>query len=1299
MMMKLNILLFLMAFVAQQMGSRGQQSIYNSQCEQFNYCNNHGYCMNGGASCMCNVQYDSANCSVCAAGYFNYPVCYSCKSYCQNGGICINDSCVCPTNATDILCSKCAPNFNGQYCTQDPIGFSIITNGTVYDVGGSSITIIGAHFNKNGSTGTSVLCRFASYAFWFSGYYSTEQVYYSSSGNVINDSALVCITSAMYPDSYNISFSLDNGTSWFSDGYYNELSRLALEVIAYCPTRLNKCSMNGQCQYGNCSCFGGFAGEKCDQCDQGFFHYPYCVSCDESCKNSLGCVNGTCICNAPYSGSRCTECPKEYNGNGCLRIPKILSVTPRLVYDSGGNNLTVTISNFDENIKNVLCKFQGDFYPNNMTDISCGYIINRTALNCLTPRMNASYRRLYISMSDGITWIDSTLYIQVNGTCPEKCYRGQCHFGKCICDTNIAGNSCLSCALGYYQFPYCYPCSDCVSHNGTCDQTSDSCICGDSTRFTGVMCTECQPNYYGPNCTNSTQLFNVVPRTMTDLSINNGINITLTGNNFYFTSLSNVICRYEVSSTISTVPAISASSSTVMCTLSNGIPRNYVIVSLSLDNGTTWVGKSSSPWMYWVFIAPTCPNDGSCSYGRCSYGQCNCAPGYSGALCDRCDNGYFGYPDCYVCSLSCANNGTCINGTCVCAERFNGIRCTECQPHYYGSQCLQIPALLSVSPNRMSDIGGENLTVIGEYFNTTSTVVLCQYRLYTYPFTIRINSGSVINSTALNCLSPRMDSSTYELYASIDNGTTWTSTYVYVFVETACPNGSNSCNLGQCRFGGCICNNYSIGLTCSSCAVGYFNFPNCYPCYYCEQNNGTCDHANDTCICGDSSRFTGTFCNLCKQNPYGSICSNNSQMMNISSTCDFPVLSTSMLNSSSMTTFMEITEVTSSHQSTSIASETSTALLTTEVTSSYQSTPMTSQMSTALLTTVTPAVTTNFYIQFTLSPIINSGNSSAYQLSIQLLAIFMSSFGIYSNQINITIIIPLARASTNNNAQIRIFNNALESAESLLTRIRLQLADSSSSLRNHEITSQLTDQSISDIRRIYICDGNIEQQTPCQTATAALLTTEVTSSYQSTPMTSQMSTALLTTVTPAVTTNFYIQFTLSPIINSGNSSAYQLSIQLLAIFMSSFGIYSNQINITIIIPLARASTNNNAQIRIFNNALESAESLLTRIRLQLADSSSSLRNHEITSQLTDQSISDIRRIYICDGNIEQQTSCQTATTAQSVSTNPQTSVLLATIIPSVIGGLLIISIVIFMIIYLRKRSGKSSSSRELHYVF
>ena len=202
-------------------------------------------------------------------------------------------------------------------------------------------------------------------------------------------------------------------------------------------------------------------------------------------------------------------------------------------------------------------------------------------------------------------------------------------------------------------------------------------------------------------------------------------------------------------------------------------------------------------------------------------------------------------------------------------------------------------------------------------------------------------------------------------------------------------------------------------------------------------------------------------------------------------------------------------------------------------------------------------------------------------------------------------------------------------------------------------------------------------------------TNEIT--FQSTSVSSR-TTTLSTSESvqiPIVETNTYIRFTLSLSIDNRYLTQFQqLENDLRFIFISALHIYSNQIKIHMIMPSKRTLANITVQVFLFDSVIESADSVLQRIYQQLTNTSSAFHHHNLTSQLTAQSISDVQRIYICDEGSEQETPCTptptpittttTTTTTATTSENSLRRILLAGIIPSicivVVFGVIIISI-------------------------
>ncbi|CAF3449701.1 unnamed protein product, partial [Rotaria sp. Silwood2] len=307
---------------------------------------------------------------MCAAGYFEYPMCYLCEYDCHNGGICANGTCLCTERFNGSHCNECATGYYKPRCTDDPVGFSVLLNETVYDIGGAHIIILGAYFN---------------------------------SATVINSTALICISPKAWPQRFAIAFTFDNGTNWFSSMDPNNLWSLTVDLNPYCPDSLNHCSYNGYCVLGDCFCYNEKHERRtqCTTCLDGYFSFPACFSCESDCLTHGTCINQTCICGEHFKGVRCDGCEEHYYGEDCQKIPVIFSVTPNNLNDIGDFNATVTGDNFDINASSVICQYRSQ---SNEVHTSNGWVIDKVTIYCWVPPMNVSTRQLFMSLDNGTNW-------------------------------------------------------------------------------------------------------------------------------------------------------------------------------------------------------------------------------------------------------------------------------------------------------------------------------------------------------------------------------------------------------------------------------------------------------------------------------------------------------------------------------------------------------------------------------------------------------------------------------------------------------------------------------------------------------------------------------------------------------------------------------------------------------------------------------------------------------------------------------------------------------------------------------
>ena len=450
-------------------------------------------------------------------------------------------------------------------------------------------------------------------------------------GLLTNDTSIVCHLSNYTDVAWaQILISLDNGQSWLAslNGYMNN-------IFIYSDCGPNTCTY-AHCRYNSCSCYDGHEGSKCNQCVEGYFQtsYGFCFNCSTSCLNNGTCSNQTCVCREGFAGDGCFMCAKNYYGSNCTRHSVIVGISPISVADfeaRDGIDIFVNVDNVNiTDISSTVCNFK----VSNIFNLTVqGSFANETTIICRLSNYTGrvTYIYVHVSLDNGDTWLPEPYgygnYIYVSAQCGlNGCGYGYCRYNGCSCYDGYEGSTCNQCIEGYFKSSYgsCLECSVYCGNNGTC--SNQTCVCPE--RFTGFRCAWCIDHHYGPNCLQYPVVLSVTPTWITDTASRDGINITINGDNFNISDLSQVMCEFR-GSTNCTVQAFAANSTSVICELSNRTDRTTIKTSISFDNGVTWLAFEYSSYSY-IYIYPDCGNN-TCTYGECLYGNCVCRS-YSSSL-------------------------------------------------------------------------------------------------------------------------------------------------------------------------------------------------------------------------------------------------------------------------------------------------------------------------------------------------------------------------------------------------------------------------------------------------------------------------------------------------------------------------------------------------------------------------------------------------------------------------------------------------------------------------------------------
>ncbi|VVC44657.1 Hypothetical protein CINCED_3A025090 [Cinara cedri] len=270
-------------------------------------------------------------------------------------------------------------------------------------------------------------------------------------------------------------------------------------------------------------------------------------------------------------------------------------------------------------------------------------------------------------------------------------------------------------------------------------------------------------------------------------------------------------------------------------------------------------------------VCQRCNCDYFYSTGNCSegFGKCECKEAYASPDCDKCSEGYYGYPDCKPCE--CYLNGTrgrqCENtgGQCPCKQNFGGKFCYQCADGFYNfPECKPCECNEVGSRNAICDQKTGQCSCHSSYGNLSCEQ--CNHGYYGFPACSYCNCDSigsvpeVCNKSNGTCLckegyaGPRCDKCLpgYNGYPDCK--------------PCGCSERGSASSICDAS-GKCPCLPSFAGRTCEQCSPGYYQYPECK---FCDCNSQgsigvSCDNEGK-CKC--KPNFMGTRCDKCKEGLY-----------------------------------------------------------------------------------------------------------------------------------------------------------------------------------------------------------------------------------------------------------------------------------------------------------------------------------------------------------------------------------------------------------------------------------------------
>nr|XP_014340901.1 PREDICTED: laminin subunit alpha-5-like [Latimeria chalumnae] len=433
--------------------------------------------------------------------------------------------------------------------------------------------------------------------------------------------------------------------------YYYSIKDISVGGRCVCHGHAAVCNLRSPTNPLQCECQHNTCGESCDRCCPGYNQKPWRPAVADS-------------------ANECEPCNCHGHASDCY-------------YDAEVDRRQASLNIYRQHEGGGVC-------------INCQH--NTAGINC--ERCAVGYYRPYGVPKEAP---DGCIPCRCNSDFTDGCEEGS---GRCYCKPNFSGDNCDTCADGYYNFPSCIripvyppPTKDpsagdikaCQCYNPgvltrECDSETGECKC--RTGFQGFYCESCAVGYFNyPYCqecrcnTAGTrpEACDTAGRCLCRSQVDGPQCDQCQSGYHSFPSCQDCSCdRYG------SVDNVCGPRGQCRCR------PNYA--------GLTCNQCAPGHYAYPTCLSCQCSLDGS-DQSVCNpvTGQCSCQHGITGQRCDRCLSGAYDFPYCQGISSECDPAGTETNalaahpsivftfykGLCRCLLNVEGRYCNKCKPLYW----------------------------------------------------------------------------------------------------------------------------------------------------------------------------------------------------------------------------------------------------------------------------------------------------------------------------------------------------------------------------------------------------------------------------------------------------------------------------------------------------------------------------------------------------------------------------------------------------------------------------------------